>query len=214
MTELLIFDLDGTVIDSSEDIAWSVNGTLGELGLPTLPYDVIVSYIGWGVRMLLKQAIPEERHDLLDRGAEVFLALYSGHLTVRTRPYPGAVKLLRHFKERGVKMALVTNKPFALATEILNDLALGCYFHPVLGGDSVKQKKPHPEGLETVLRVVGVPPSRALFIGDSRVDVETGKSAGIATIGAAYGFRGREELEAAGADRIIEHLTDLKKIVE
>jgi len=213
MTELLIFDLDGTVIDSSEDIAWSVNGTLGELGLPTLPYDVIVGYIGWGVRMLLKQAIPGERHDLLDRGAEIFLAHYGGHLTVRTRPYPGVEKVLRRFQERGFKMALVTNKPFALTTRILNDLSLGNYFHPVLGGDSVKQKKPHPEGLETVLRTAGVPPSHALFIGDSRVDIETGKRAGITTIGAAYGFRGRKELEAAGADRIIEDFSDLVEIV-
>jgi len=213
MTELLIFDLDGTLIDSSEDIAWSVNETLKELNLPTLPYDVIVSYIGWGVRMLLEQAIPEERHDLLDKGAQIFLSFYSGHLTVQTRLYPGVETLLRHFQEKGVKMALITNKPFALTSEILNVLALGGYFHPVLGGDSVKQKKPHPEGVETVLRMVGAAPSETLFVGDSRVDIETGKSAGVTTIGAAYGFRGRKELEGAGADRIIEDFTDLRKIV-
>ncbi len=211
--ELLIFDLDGTLIDSSEDIAWSVNRTLMKLGMEPLPYSVILGYIGWGVRMLLEQAMPVDSHHLLDEARRIFLDFYGSHLTVKTRLYSGVEETLHHLHARGFKMAIVTNKPIALTKEILNALSLTPHFTPVLGGDSVRNKKPHPESVETVLREHSLSPAGALFIGDSRIDIETGKAAGIGTIGAAYGFRGRMELENAGADQIIDSFDALKKII-
>lgn len=212
-TELLIFDFDGTLIDSSEDIAWSVNRTLERLGMETLPHGIIHGYIGWGVKMLLEQALPVESHHLLDEARTIFLDIYGGHLTVKTRLYPGVRETLTHFQRVGKKMAVVTNKPFVLTREIVDTLSLAPFFTPVLGGDSVRNKKPHPESVETVMRELSVSPAKTYFIGDSRIDIETGRAAGIATIGAAYGFRGRRELEEAGADYIIESFCDLQEII-
>ncbi|MFQ5330336.1 MAG: HAD family hydrolase [Thermodesulfobacteriota bacterium] len=211
--ELLIFDLDGTLIDSSEDIAWSVNRTLERLGIVPLPHGVILSYIGWGVKMLLEQALPEDRKELLNEAKGIFLDLYSRHLTVKTRPYPGVEETLHDLHGRGLKMAIVTNKPVAFTREILDTLSLTPLFTPILGGDSVRRKKPHPESAETVLRSHSLSPAYALFIGDSRIDIETGKAACIDTIGAAYGFRGRGELEDAGADHIIDAFDELTTFV-
>jgi len=211
--ELLIFDLDGTLIDSSEDIAWSVNRTLERLGFEPLTYSVILSYIGWGVKMLLNQALPDDSKQLLDEAKGIFLDLYGRHLTIKTRPYPGVEETLHALHGRGLKMAIVTNKPISFTREILDALSLTPLFTPVLGGDSVRRKKPDPESAETVLRAHDISPARALFIGDSRIDIETGKAAGTATIGAAYGFRGRGELEDAGADSIIDTFNELNDLI-
>ncbi|MCP3676846.1 MAG: HAD hydrolase-like protein, partial [Deltaproteobacteria bacterium] len=118
-TELLIFDLDGTLIDSSEDIAWSVNRTLMKMEIEPLPYSVILGFIGWGVRMLLEQAMPVDRHHLLDEARGIFLDFYGGHLTVKTRLYPGVEETLHHLHAKEIKMAIVTNKPIALTRDIL-----------------------------------------------------------------------------------------------
>ncbi len=211
-TDLLIFDLDGTLIDSSEDIAWALNKTLVNLGMKELPYKEILGYIGWGVRMLLEQAIPRDKHHILDDAIKIFLEFYSGHILVKTRAYPEVIETLEYF-HRLKKMAVITNKPYKLAKMVLKDLEIDGFFIITLGGDSVRNKKPHPEPVERVLADLGIPHSRTVFIGDSRIDVETGKCAGILTIGAAYGFRGKKELEEAGADMIINSFGELKEII-
>ncbi|MBI5327247.1 MAG: HAD-IA family hydrolase [Deltaproteobacteria bacterium] len=208
-TELIIFDLDGTLIDSSEDIAWAVNMTLMEMGFKGLSYQAIKERIGWGVKMLLEKVLPEEKLHLLEEARIIFMGYYSNHLLVKTGLYPGVKNVLEHFKNK--KLAVATNKPFNLTERILGELNISYYFKKVVGGDDVQNKKPAPEALDVILKEVNVPPHKAVFIGDSKIDVEAGKTAGIVTIGAAYGFRGRKELEDAGADMVIE---DIKELIQ
>lgn len=209
--DLIIFDLDGTLIDSSKDIAWAVNKTLNHLGFNELSYDVIKSYIGWGVKMLLEQAVPKERHNILAHARNIFLKYYEDHLLVDTHLYSGAKEILEYFKHK--KLAIITNKPLGLTEKILNGLSIPKYFQKVIGGDSVQNKKPHPEAVDIVLAELSVKPEKAIFIGDSRIDIEAGKNAGIITCGAVYGFRGKDELINAGADFLIEEIGELKGIV-
>lgn len=205
--ELIIFDLDGTLIDSSEDIAWAVNKTLKQMRFEELSYQAIKERIGWGVKMLLQKALPEEKHNLLEEARAIFMGYYSSHLLVRTRLYPGAAEVLQHFKDK--KIAIATNKPLNLTEKILDELNILIYFRKVIGGDGVQNKKPAPEAIEIILKELNVLPKEAVFIGDSMIDIEAGKKAGVITIGAAYGFRGRQELEEAGADVVIEDIKEL-----
>ena len=206
-TELIIFDLDGTLIDSSEDIAWAVNKTLRQMGFAELSYQAIKERIGWGVKVFLEKVLPEERHNLLKEAREIFMGYYSGHLLVKTKLYPNAADVLRHFKNK--KLAVATNKPLNLTQKILDGLSISDYFKKIVGGDNVQNKKPAPDAIEIILRELNASPKEAVFIGDSMIDIEAGKKAEVITIGAAYGFRGRQELKEAGADAIIEDIKEL-----
>lgn len=208
-TELIIFDLDGTLIDSSEDIAWSTNMTLRNMGFEELSYQAIKGRIGWGVKMLLQRVLPEEKQNLLEEARNIFMGYYSGHLLVKTKLYPGVVDVLKHFKNK--KLAVATNKPLNLTEKILDGLSISNCFKKIIGGDGVQNKKPSPEAIEMILKDLMVLPKQAVFVGDSKIDIEAGKGAGVITIGAAYGFRGRHELEEAGADVVIE---DIKELIQ
>ncbi|MBI3753218.1 MAG: HAD-IA family hydrolase [Deltaproteobacteria bacterium] len=205
--DLIIFDLDGTLIDSSEDIAWAVNKMLGDMGLEKLSYQAVKDRIGWGVKMLLQKILPVEKHDLLEEARNIFMGYYSSHLLVKTKLYPEVMEVLKRFKNK--KLAVATNKPLNLTEKILDGFNISDYFKKVVGGDGVQNKKPSPEAIEAILRELKVLPGEAVFIGDSRIDVEAGKNAGVIAIGAAYGFRGRQELEEAGADVIVEDIKEL-----
>ncbi len=211
--ELIIFDLDGTLIDSSGDIAWVANRVLESIGRPVLDPEEIKKKIGWGIKQLLTELLPDEKPEVIESARKRFLDIYGNHLVVETRPYPGVVETLEHFSRLGKKMALVTNKPESLAIGILEQLDLSDFFGVVLGGDSLSRRKPHPEPVEKVLSELGVAPEKGVFVGDSPIDCETGKAAGLCTIGAAYGFRGRPELEEAGCDVIIEDFSELKRLI-
>ncbi|MBI5682488.1 MAG: HAD-IA family hydrolase [Deltaproteobacteria bacterium] len=211
MVDLIIFDLDGTLIESSRDIVWAVNKTLNHMGFDELPYDVIKSYIGWGVGMLLEQAIPVKRHNLLSEARELFLRYYEGHLLMDTFLYPGAKDVIEYFKDK--KLAIVTNKPIGLTKKILDGLAISGYFKRVVGGDNVLNKKPHPQAIDIVLEELDIRPENTVFVGDSRIDIEAGKNAGVMTCGAVYGFRGSDELIIAGADFLIEDIKQLKNML-
>lgn len=206
-TELIIFDLDGTLIDSSKDIAWAVNKTLRQMGFEELSYQAIKERIGWGVKMLLEKALPNEKHNLVKEAREIFMGYYSGHLLVKTKLYPNVADVLRHFKNK--KLAVATNKPLNLTQKILDGLNISDYFKKVVGGDDVQNKKPAPEAIEIILRELNALPKETVFVGDSMIDIEAGKKAEVITIGAAYGFRGRQELKEAGADVIIEDIKEL-----
>ncbi len=211
--ELIIFDLDGTLIDSTGDIAWAVNRTLEGLGREVVDTETVKSSVGWGVRSLLENLMPGEDPQMIDGARGVFLEYYGGHLDVETHLYAGVFETLEHFKARGKLMALVTNKPVSLTGKVLEAFAVSGFFAMVLGGDSLPRKKPHPEPLLKVVEDLQAPVGRTVFVGDSAIDCETGRRAGIITIGAAYGFRGRGELVEAGCDMIIEKLDELKEIV-
>ena len=195
---LLVFDLDGTLVDSKEDLANAVNVALESFDLPPLPHPMIYSYVGDGATVLIRRALPPEKADLLTEVLDRFLAYYRRHLLDTTRAYPGVAGALR--KWTGIyRMAVLTNKGVAMTQEILSELSLGGYFFEVLGGDSFVTKKPDPEGLLHILREAGVEAKEAIMIGDSRNDVLAGKAAGTVTCGVTYGL---------GASGFAEHPPD------
>lgn len=184
---LLVFDLDGTLVDSKEDLANAVNVAIESFDLPPLPNPVIYSYVGDGASALMQRALPPEKADLLPEVLDRFLAYYRRHLLDTTRAYPGVAGALR--KWSGIyRMAVLTNKGVAMTREILSGLSLDGYFFDVRGGDSFRTKKPDPEGLLSILREGGVPPEEAIMIGDSRNDVLAGRAAGTVTCGVTYGL--------------------------
>jgi len=213
-SELIIFDLDGTLIDSSDDIAWAANMTLVYMGYNEMDLDAIKEGIGWGVKTLLQKLMPQEGPERIDDARVKFLEYYWDHLTVNTILYPGVRETIDYFKDHDKKMAIVTNKPIKFTEKILNELALKDFFLMVLGGDSLMNRKPDPEPVEKVISTLGVTKGKTVFVGDSKIDGETGKRAGIFTIGVEYGFRGRKELEEAGFDVIISEFPELTRILK
>lgn len=211
--DLIIFDLDGTLIDSSEDIAWAANMTLEEMGHGKIDSEKVKEGIGWGVKTLLQKIMPGESVERIEYARLKFLEFYRDHSVVSTYLYPEVMETIEYFNQNNKKMAVVTNKPFSLSEKILSDFDLTRYFDIILGGDSVANKKPHPEPVEKAITSAGVTKDRSVIVGDSPVDCEAGKRAGIATIGVEYGFRSRKELEDAGCDVIIKEVTALKKIL-
>lgn len=209
--QLLIFDLDGTLIDSSSDIAAAANRTIESMGYARRGIDEIKADIGWGVKTLLERLMPDEPPERIDAGRRMFLDFYGAHLVVDTYLYPGVDDTLAHFKVLGKKMAVVTNKPVALSERVLYEFNLRGYFLAVVGGDSFANRKPHPEPIEAVLMAAGRSPSEAVLVGDSPIDCEAGRAAGVSTIGVSYGFRSREEL--SGCAIIIDRFDELKRIV-
>lgn len=192
--KLLIFDLDGTLIDSRLDLVHSVNATLRHMGRPQLPDDLIASYVGDGAPMLIRRALgPDADNEKIVRdGLEFFLAYYREHKLDHTRVYDGIQEALATIRQssNGVprQMAVLTNKPVNASRAIVEALGLGEFFATVYGGNSFATKKPDPEGAQIVLRDSGVGPDHALIVGDSAIDVTTGRNAGIWTCGVTYGF--------------------------
>jgi len=222
--ELIIFDLDGTLIDSSDDIAVAANKTLEELGLPQMSGEDIKARIGWGVRFLLERLLPPFRasagedverdyENLLTRARNIFLGYYRGNLTAMTRPYPGAIETLDYLSSLNKKMAIITNKPIGFTEIILAELSLDKYFMVVLGGDSLKNRKPHPDPFYEVMERVKVGPEDSVMVGDSSIDCEAALGAEVCVIGAAYGFRGREGLVGQGCIHIIDAISELQTII-
>jgi len=186
-TRLLVFDLDGTLVDSKEDLANAVNVALESFDLPPLPHPMIYSYVGDGATILIRHVLPPEKADLLPEVLDRFLSYYRRHLLDTTRAYPGVVGALR--KWAGIyRMAVLTNKGVAMAQEVLSGLSLDGYFFEVRGGDSFDTKKPDPEGLLHILREAGAEAQEAIMIGDSRNDVLAGRAAGTVTCGVTYGL--------------------------
>lgn len=231
MIQLIIYDLDGTLIDSRRDIADAVNWTLKELGLGELPSDKVSSFVGSGVTNLMRQSLADSdlisphpplsprggegllgeggvSDSTLKRAIKLFRRRYSEHLLDQTKLYPSVRKVLEFFKDR--KQAVVTNKPENFSLQILEGLGIRPYFFRVFGGDTGFSKKPAPEGLLEILRAARVGPEASVLVGDSAVDIETGRNAGVQTFAVTYGFGKREEIEKAGPDRI---LTDLEELI-
>lgn len=184
---LLVFDLDGTLIDSKEDLANSVNHALVEFGLAPLPRRLIYGYVGNGATMLIRRALGPEREEALPEVLGVFLDHYGRHLLDTTVPYPGVEGSLREHSGR-YEMAVLTNKPVGMTREILDGLSLSRHFVDVRGGDSFPSKKPDPEGLLGILGSRAASPVEALMVGDSAADVLAGKGAGTPTCGVTYGL--------------------------
>jgi phosphoglycolate phosphatase len=203
----LIFDLDGTLIDSKLDLVHSVNATLRELTRPELPEEIISSYIGNGAPVLVAKSLgPDAPPAELDRALKFFLTHYEAHKMDNTCAYPGVAEALEHLS--AMPMAVLTNKPERISVRILEALGLAKYFRAIYGGNTFSTKKPDPLGVHTILREFSARPNEALLIGDSEVDVQTARNAGIFSAIVNYGF-GIHDRAAHPADLYLDRLLDL-----
>ncbi|MBI2166714.1 MAG: HAD-IA family hydrolase [Candidatus Omnitrophica bacterium] len=212
MIKLLIYDLDGTLIDSRLDIAYAVNWTLKELGRGPLPVEQVSSFVGNGVKNLMQQALKASSPSSLpplERSIKLFRRRYGEHLLDQTRLYPSVKKVLEFFKD--LNQAVVTNKPEDFTREILRGLGIDSYFGRVIGGDQGFPKKPAPEPVLELLGHFEVRPEETLLIGDSQTDVETARNAGVKTVAVTYGFGKRSELESAQPDILLNDLEELTR---
>ncbi len=203
----LIFDLDGTLIDSKRDLIRSVNAMLEEMGRAQLHEDTIAGYIGHGAPQLVGRALGESSTEAeRERALKFFLAYYEDHKMDSTCSYPGVPEALTHLAV--FPMAILTNKPVRISMRILESLGLAKYFRAVYGGNSFVTKKPDPLGAQTILREFGATPTEAMLIGDSEVDVQTARNAGTFAATVNYGF-GTHDRAAHPADLYLDRLTDL-----
>jgi phosphoglycolate phosphatase len=188
-TVLAVFDLDGTLVDSRRDLADSANAMLAGYGALPLAEDDIVSMVGCGAAMLVKRVIDAAAIDApLEEALAHFLALYDRRLTSHTRPYDGVPRMLEDVRGRQIAVALLTNKPLEQSVKILDAFDLSKYFHWVVGGDGPWPRKPAPDGVRFLMNQAAVGPSETILIGDSRVDLQTSRNAGVRVCLARYGF--------------------------
>ncbi|MGH9493597.1 MAG: HAD family hydrolase [Candidatus Sulfotelmatobacter sp.] len=215
--QLVIFDLDGTLIDSRLDLVHSVNAALRHIGRDPLPDDVIASYVGDGAPVLIQRALGGEQVDeaVIRKGLEFFLSYYREHKLDHTTVYDGIKEALASIQQSGNgsprKMAVLSNKPVNPSRAIVEALGLGPFFSQVYGGNSFATKKPDPEGARKLLHENNVRPEHAVIVGDSHVDVETGRNAGMWTIGVNYGFA-PHSLEDSPGDVMVDNPHELAEI--
>ena len=215
--KLVIFDLDGTMIDSRLDLVHSVNAALRHIQRPELPDDVIASYVGDGAPILIQRALGGEAVDdaLVRKGLEFFLSYYREHKLDHTTVYPGIQEALAAIQNSGNgmprKMAVLSNKPVNPSRAIVESLGLGQYFSQVYGGNSFATKKPEPEGALKLVSEAGMQPTQAAIVGDSHVDIRTGRNAGLWTVAVTYGFA-PHTLEVEEPDVVVDTPRELGKI--
>lgn len=200
---LIIYDLDGTLVDTAEDITEAINAMLTELSVSALPRDRIRHYVGRGLHDLVGRCLDTTDPALLSRGLRAFEAYYGAHLTDHSRVYPAVRDTLEHFASR--MQIIFTNKPDPYATDLVKMLGIGGYFQEILAGGA-SPKKPDPSTLLALMRRVKVKPEEALLIGDSLIDVQTGRNAGIFTVILGQGFEDRQTLTAATPDVMVDHM--------
>lgn len=187
---LIVFDLDGTLIDSSKDLAISMNATREHFGLPPLDPALIYSYVGNGAGVLVRRAMGANASDETVQDAlQFFLKFYRLHALENTKLYPGTREAVEELSGAGHKLAVLTNKPVRISFDIIGALGLQIYFMRVYGGDSFASKKPDPTGVAQLIREAGVTRSETLVVGDSGVDVRTARNAGVRSCGVTWGFQ-------------------------
>ncbi len=218
--QCLLFDLDGTLVDSRADLINSVNLMLEELGRRPLPDSRVFSFIGEGARLLVERALRATQNGKdgepemaeVDQALKTFQRHYREHLLDQTRVYPEVEETLGRLGR--LPKVVVTNKPYEFTVALLEGIGLLDHFQVILGGDSLPERKPSPMMLLEAARRCDARVSNCLMVGDSRVDVEAGRSAGMKTCGYVPGFRGRTELAEAGADYLIERFSELRMLIE
>lgn len=214
--KLVAFDLDGTLVDSAADIARAVCRMTEELGLPPPDINTVRSWVGDGVRMLLKRALGVERDseppaELYQQALAAFRSAYHENLALESRLYAGAVETLRFLQEQDFALACITNKSAEFTQPLLDALEISTYFSLVLSGDSLAQRKPHPLPLLHTAQHLGVSPAQACMVGDSRNDLLAARAANFMAIGVRYGYGG--DLDEVEADALLDSLTELPPLL-
>ena len=213
LKRLLIFDLDGTLIDSQRDLANSVNAARDHLGLEPIADSLIYSYVGNGAPVLIRRALgPEAPQTEVDKALKFFLHFYHEHKLDHTRLYPGVREALDRLLDDGHCLAVLTNKPWRISEAIVEGLGLERHFQRVYGGNSFAEKKPHPIGIDTLVAELNQAREATIMVGDSSVDIRTARNAKVMACGVTYGFQ-PETLKTDPPDLLIDNMTELADYV-
>ena len=212
----VVFDLDGTLIDTAPDLCGALNTVLAEQGVPTVPFAAVRDLVGHGALTMIRRGIARSR-DLsrydLDGLLERFLDVYRSRLTRESRPYPGVPETLHALAGRGHPLAVCTNKQEDLARRLLDDLGFGWFGDALVGADTFAWRKPDRRALEAAVAKAGGVRERSVLIGDSRTDVETARNAGVPAILVSYGYRS-EPIDELGPDFVVHDFAAVAGIVQ
>ena len=213
-TTAVIFDLDGTLLDTLDDLTDSVNYTLRQFGYPPRTREEIRRFVGNGAVKLIERALPHAvEPDRFQAVLRAYDARYTAHQYDKTKPYPGACELLRALRARGIRMAVLSNKQDNAVRPLCAHYFPGL-LDAATGPADGRRTKPAPDGVIYLERLLGVTAQQTLYVGDSRADVQTGLNAGVRTVAALWGFRSRSELEAAGAELFAESAEEILNYVD
>jgi phosphoglycolate phosphatase len=207
--DLLIFDLDGTLIDSKKDLVNAVNSTRAHMKMPPLADETVASYIGNGAPVLIRRALgAQASEEEVKEALEFFIEYYRDHALDYTRVYPGVEPSLGRLASAGVEMAVLTNKPVRISRSIIEGLGLAGRFGQVYGGNSFDFKKPNPIGIQKLMDEFGSGRDRTMMVGDSGVDILTARNAQVKSCGVTYGFQ-PETFADLGPDLVVDRMEEL-----
>jgi phosphoglycolate phosphatase len=210
--KMIIYDLDGTLVDTRKDLTASTNFALTQLGLPPRTLAEVQAMVGDGAAMLMKRAVGEAHPELFEKALALFREHYRNNVCVYTTLYPSVKEVLAHFS--GKVQTIFTNKPVDMAELLIKKLQIAGYFRKVLGGNMGLALKPSPDGILLLCREFGIEPNEAVMVGDSLTDIQAGQAAGAKTAAVTYGYRQKSQLEAACPDFWIDHPSDLIKLLK
>lgn len=212
--DTILFDLDGTLLNTLDDLTDSVNAVMRKKGCGERTKGEIKEFIGDGARMLMKRALPPgTAEEEILRCLTEFRKIYHENMQNRTMPYEGIPNLLKKLKEMGMKVGVVSNKPDE-ATREMNRFYFGEYIDAAIGDNTDRMKKPEPDNVYEALRQLNAQKDKSIYVGDSDIDVKTAKNSGLDFVGVTWGYRSRKTLEAAGADHIIDEPEQLLAFIE
>lgn len=214
--QAVIFDLDGTLLDTLEDIGYTVNRVLSAWGFLVHPIDAYRFFVGDGVAKLIERALPEEKRDAdtLHSCLEAYRADYDRNWNVKTGLYEGIGAMLDELTARGLKLAILSNKPHEFTERCVQEYLSKWSFDTVIGGRDGVPLKPNPAGALEIARTLGIPPAACLYLGDTAVDIQTAIAAGMTPVGVLWGFRPAEELSESGATILIEQPLEVLGLLE
>jgi phosphoglycolate phosphatase len=210
LKRIIFYDLDGTLVDTKDDITASANHMLQEIGLPPMTREEVVPFVGRGLRQLVASLVGcPENAPQADEAMKIYRRHYTLHMLDNSRLYPGAKELLEHFKGR--QQAVITNKPNPYSRQILAGLGVDSYFIEVVGGEaeSAYPKKPDPSSLIALMRKAGASPKEALFVGDSVVDIQAGKAAGVEMAVVTHGFEEEAAIRREAPEVVVSGFPEL-----
>jgi phosphoglycolate phosphatase len=208
--KLILFDLDGTLVDTSKDITTALNHALKHYGIKELSVQETIKMVGEGITRLIEKILGDEKLLMKDELIEMFIQYYSKHLVDYSREYPYVRETLENL--RNYKKAVISNKRESLSVELLEKLNLLKYFDLVVGSDTTSEKKPSPVPIFHIMGELVTKPYESMIVGDSSFDIEAGKKAGIKTVAVTYGYRRKHHLQ--DADYMIDSIKDLTSLIE
>ncbi|MCF0148768.1 MAG: HAD family hydrolase [Clostridium sp.] len=214
MFKVAIFDLDGTLLNTLDDLANACNYALNKFSFPIHEVEKYKTFIGNGIYKLVERALPDNKKDreTVEKVLEVFSEYYNEHMMDMTKPYDGIIDLLDELRIKEIKLGVVSNKQHDFTIEIVNKY-FGNRFNIVFGHRENYKEKPDPTSVLEMIEILGASKSECIYIGDSNVDIMTAKNSGVQNIGVSWGFRGKEELAKAGANYLADNTIELKNII-